>query len=161
MKRIYLLLFAFTLIINNTVNAQRKNLRKASTIGDVMSEDNKADQSYFGNWKIIDSLSDEEYIDLMPDQSAPSGQYLILKSSKERSAISSFLDAGYHSVDLGFYVYRKKNNFYANLDTSVAIMFEKEHKGHLIEFKCEYLIGKDQLKLTTSKNTVFYLKRFD
>ena len=65
------------------------------------------------------------------------------------------------SVEIGFYAYRKGNKFYGNLDASVAIMFEDEYKGQLIEFECKYIKSKDQLKLTTSKNVVFYLKRIE
>lgn len=159
MKPLQLLIVLIAFIITNGAYAQEKNLTKASTLGAVMTEENEADDNYFGNWEVIASKSEAENISLMPDQDSPTGPYLFLKPTRERSSVSSYIEGDFHSVDLGFNAYRKGNTFYGNLTTSVAIVFESEHKGELITFTCEYLEDLDQLKLTTSKNVVFYLKR--
>jgi hypothetical protein len=161
MKMIQLSILILFCSLTTNLFAQEKDLRKASDFGAPLTMENKEDSPYFGNWEVITSKSDAEMIDLMPDQEGPVGQYFILKPTNERTAISEYLSGdGYHSVDLGFYVYRKGNNFYANLNNSVAVVFALENKGHYLEFKCEYLKDLDQLKLTTSKKVVFYLKRF-
>lgn len=126
-----------------------------------MVEENKDDYVYYGNWEVINSKSDSADINLMPNQNGPTGKYLILKPTNQRSAVSSYRDDGYHSVEIGFYAYRKGNKFYGNLDACVAVMFEDEYKGQLIAFECKYIKSKDQIKLKTSKNVVFYLKRIE
>lgn len=159
MKLKQLFTASFAIFLTLGVHAQDKDMREASSLGEVLSEDNEDDIPFFGNWEVIPDKSGAEYMELLPEQDGPAGQYLILKPTSERSSISSYRDEGFHSVDLGFYTYRKGDQFYANLDASTAVMFQYEFKGILIEFTCEYMEDKDQLKLTTSKDVVFYLKR--
>lgn len=147
------------LVLSTTLLAQEKDLRKASDLGNELVNNNPDDYAYFGNWQVIPAKSDAEYIDLMYKEEGEAGQYFILKPTDERSAISGYIDDGYHSVDLGFYAYRKGTTFYGNLDISVAIVFSSKYKGQLFTFECEYLKESDQLKLTTSEGVVFYLER--
>lgn len=159
MKRATLLTIFLVLLIGQHAFAQEKDTTDASTLGNPLTVDSKEDFKYFGNWEVIPSKSDAENISLMPEQDGPTGPYFFLSPTTDRSSISNYLEGEYHSVDLGFNAYRKGSKFYGNLTTSVAVVFEVEHEGELIEFTCEYLEEEDQLKLTTSDHVVFYLQR--
>ena len=149
------------LLIGQFSFAQEKDTTNANTLGNPLTVESEEDFKYFGNWEVIPSKSGAENISLMPEQDGPTGPYFFLSPTTDRSSVSSYLEDEYHSVDLGFNAYRKGNKFYGNLTTSVAVVFEMEHKGTLITFTCEYLEAEDQLKLTTADNVVFYLQRMD
>ena len=64
-------------------------------------------------------------------------------------------------MNVQFKLHRIGDHLTGVLKFAAAIMFGEEHKGYQFYFDCVYDSSTQELKITNSKNQIYYLKKVD
>jgi hypothetical protein len=116
------------------------------------------ERELFGVWEVIESKSSEKELQLIPEiaSSEEAGKYLVLSFGS--ASVSSFADG---PMNVQFKLHRIGDHLTGVLKFAAAIMFGEENKGYQFYFDSVYNSSTKELKITNSKNQIYYLKKID